>query len=146
MFWLIFPTAIAQSLTAKVISVGDGDTITVDQAGKNMRVRMSCIDAPELKQKPFGESSRQRLKALLPTGTPVTLRVIDTDRYGRTVAEVFKGSKSINLVMVQEGQAVIYQKYGTGKPCPLGRGCAECLNFLASQIYATHCYEQGAKM
>lgn len=113
-FGLISQTAMAQSLTAKVISVGDGDTITLDRGGKNVKVRMGCIDSPELKQKPFGESSRQRLKALLPTGTLVTLRVIDTDRYGRTVAEVFKGSQSINLVLVQEGQAVIYREYFSG--------------------------------
>ncbi|MGA1623925.1 MAG: thermonuclease family protein, partial [Synechocystis sp.] len=54
------------------------------------------------------------LKALLPAGTPVTLRVITTDRYGRTVAEVFKGAKSINLIMVQEGQSVIYREYFQG--------------------------------
>ena len=114
MFWLISPTAIANSLTAKVISVGDGDTITVDQAGEKVKVRMSCIDAPELKQGFVGETSRNRLKALLPMGTPVTLWVVDQDQYGRTVAEVFKGSQSINLVMVQEGQAVIYREYFSG--------------------------------
>jgi len=84
-----------------------------------------------LKQKPFGESSRQRLKALLPTGTPVTLRVIDTDRYGRTVAEVFKGSQSINLVMVQEGQAVIYRKYFSG--CRGNKGQYEQAEMRAKQ-------------
>ena len=114
MFWLISPTAIANSLTAKVINVGDGDTITVNQGGKKVKVRMGCIDSPELKQGFLGDASRHRLQALLPSGTPVTLRVIDTDQYGRTVAEVFKGSQSINLVMVQEGQAVIYREYFSG--------------------------------
>ncbi|MEB3228850.1 MAG: thermonuclease family protein [Synechocystis sp.] len=104
----------AQSLSATVISVGDGDAVTVALGGKTVKVRLGCIDSPELQQKPFGESSRQRLKALLPAGTPVTLRVITTDRYGRTVAEVFKGAKSINLIMVQEGQSVIYREYFQG--------------------------------
>ena len=45
MFWLISPTAIAASLTAKVINVGDGDTITVNQGGKKVKVRMGCIDS-----------------------------------------------------------------------------------------------------
>ena len=131
MFWLISPTAIAQSLPARVSGVGDGDPITVDQAGEKVKVRMSCIDAPELKQGLVGETSRNRLKALLPMGTSVTLRVVDQDQYGRTVAEVFKGSQSINLVMVQEGQAVIYRQYFNG--CRASKDQYEQAEFRAKQ-------------
>lgn len=104
----------AQPLAGKIIGVGDGDSLTVDQSGQKVKVRLGCIDAPELQQKPYGEAARNRLKALLPPGTVVDLRAIATDRYGRTVAEVFKGGQSINLIMVQEGQAVIYRRYFEG--------------------------------
>lgn len=44
-------------------------------------------------------------------GSPVSLRVVTTDRYGRVVAEVFKGSTNINLAMVARGGAVVYRDY-----------------------------------
>lgn len=108
------PQAIAQSLSASVVTVQDGDTITVNQVGKKIKVRLSCIDAAELAQTPYGQSAKKRLQALLPSGTIINLRIVDQDRYGRTVAEVFKGNLSINLAMVQEGQAVIYRQYFGG--------------------------------
>lgn len=104
--------ALATDQMATVLSVGDGDTITVRPAqGKNITIRLACIDAPELKQAPWGAQSRSRLQALLPVNTLVTYRVKDTDRYGRVVAEVFNGSANVNLALVQEGQAVAYREY-----------------------------------
>ena len=37
----------AQTGRATVLSIGDGDTIRVRQAGKALTVRLACIDAPE---------------------------------------------------------------------------------------------------
>lgn len=54
---LIGPAAIAQSqTTATVASVGDGDTIRVKEGNRTVTVRLSCIDAPEMAQRPYGES------------------------------------------------------------------------------------------
>lgn len=101
----------AQTLTGKVLSVGDGDTLRVATGGKTLTVRLACIDAPETAQLPHGKASTGRLKQLLPVGQAITLRVADTDRYGRAVAKVYRGNLSINLAMVQEGQAVVYRDY-----------------------------------
>ena len=38
---------VAQGVKATVLSIGDGDTIRVRQAGKALTVRLACIDAPE---------------------------------------------------------------------------------------------------
>ena len=46
-----------------VLSVGDGDTITVLEGGTKTKVRLACIDAPETAQRPFGQQSRKKLKA-----------------------------------------------------------------------------------
>jgi micrococcal nuclease len=102
---------LAQNLTGRVVSVGDGDTIRVRTGEKTLTVRLACIDSAELGQKPYGERAASRLKQLLPPNTPVSLNVVDSDRYGRSVALVNKGNLSINLTLVQEGQAVVYQKY-----------------------------------
>jgi len=95
---------------ATVISIGDGDTISVLERGQKLKVRLACIDAPETAQTPFGLDSRNQLKALLPVGSTVSLRVQAVDRYGRTVAEVI-GKGTVNLAMVQSGQAFVYRQY-----------------------------------
>ena len=109
---LSFPTtATAQSrTTAEVVSTGDGDTLTVKENGEQFTVRLSCIDAPESTQR-GGQASADRLKELLPQGTNVELRTIEKDRYGRTIAEAYKNGASVNLQLVQEKQAVVYDKY-----------------------------------
>ena len=71
---------------------------------------VACIEAPETAQTPFGVASRNQLKALLPLGSTVSLRVQAVDRYGRSVAEVI-GKGAINLAMVQSGQAFVYRQY-----------------------------------
>lgn len=79
-------------------------------------MRLSCVDAPETAQVPFGKAAAERLRQLLPLGQQVTLRVADTDRYGRSVAKVYKDNLSINLTLVQEGQAVVYREYLSACP------------------------------
>ena len=43
---------LAQGVKATVLSIGDGDTIRVRQAGKALTVRLACIDAPETARAP----------------------------------------------------------------------------------------------
>lgn len=105
---------VANNLTATVVSVGDGDTIRVKTGNKTVTIRLACIDAPEMKQNPWGQQSATRLKQLLPVGQSVTIRAIETDKYKRLVAEVFVGNRSVNVSMVQEGKAVVYRQYLKG--------------------------------
>jgi endonuclease YncB( thermonuclease family) len=93
-----------------VLSIGDGDTIRVRQAGRATTVRLACIDAPETAQSPYGQKGRTSLQQRLPIGREVLLVFKSTDRYGRTVAEVFSGV-NINLALVEDGQAFAYRQY-----------------------------------
>lgn len=102
---------LAQSTLPTVVSVGDGDTLRISTQGKTITVRLGCVDAPETKQQPWGEQSADRLEQILPPGTAVRMREIERDRYGRTVAELYKGNSSVNLQLVKEGQAVVYRQY-----------------------------------
>ena len=96
---------------ATVLSVGDGDTVRVVEGPQRLTIRLACIDAPETAQRPYGTASRQMLLQLLPLGSTVSLQVQTKDRYGRTVAEVFRDGRSVNLAMVSNGQAFAYRKY-----------------------------------
>lgn len=104
------PVQLATLPTGSVISTGDGDTLRVSLGAEGTTVRIACIDAPETSQ-PFGPQAADRLAQLLPVGTPVTLRVVDIDRYGRTVAEVYRAGQSVGLQLVAEGYAVVYDEY-----------------------------------
>ena len=98
--------------TGVVVSIGDGDTLTVKgPTQQNVTVRLACIDAPEGLQAPWGAAATQQLKSLVSIGQRITVREIETDRYGRTIGELFLGGKSLNLRMVQSGHAVIYYQY-----------------------------------
>jgi endonuclease YncB( thermonuclease family) len=47
---LAWPTGLAAQGVSTILSIGDGDTIRVRQAGKALTVRLACIDAPETAQ------------------------------------------------------------------------------------------------
>jgi endonuclease YncB( thermonuclease family) len=94
-------------LSAMVLSVGDGDTLRVRLGAGRRTVRLACVDAPELSQRPDGPRAREALRQLAPGGAPVRLVVKATDRYGRLVAEVFT-STNLNLALLAQGAVFVY--------------------------------------
>lgn len=111
LLWLpSFSADSARSCT--VNSIYDGDTMRLSCNGKRMKVRLYCIDAPEMKQRPWGRESRDYLRAITPERVTVVAR--DRDRYGRTVGEVFtdeEDRENLNLALVWSGNAAVYPKY-----------------------------------
>ncbi|MGB5135817.1 MAG: thermonuclease family protein [Prochlorococcaceae cyanobacterium] len=95
---------------ALVVSIGDGDTIQVRSGGALIRVRLACIDAPEMAQRPHGAQARRALQERLPPGSRIRLEEMATDRYGRLVAEVFAAG-NVNLALVADGQAFAFRRY-----------------------------------
>ena len=95
----------------EVIKVYDGDTLTLQCPGRNepTKVRMYCIDTPEIKQKPWGIQARDHLRAII--GKTVQIKEIEKDRYGRIVGEVYSGNVNLNLAQVKAGQAAVYHTY-----------------------------------
>jgi endonuclease YncB( thermonuclease family) len=96
--------------TAKVVSVADGDTITVLTTDfERFKVRFYGVDSPERKQ-PYGEEARTYLDELI-YGKTVELEVQNLDRYSRYVSLVYFDNQLVNNLMVAEGYAWIYKTY-----------------------------------
>ncbi len=98
-------------LTCTVKSVYDGDTLTASCPSGEVKVRVFGIDAPEMKQEPWGDRSREAMRGLLPRRDAIRLQVVDQDRYGRAVAKVLVGDRDVGLEMVRQGRAVVYAQY-----------------------------------
>ncbi|GAB5444211.1 MAG: hypothetical protein Fues2KO_45600 [Fuerstiella sp.] len=93
----------------RVIGIIDGDTIDVLADGKQLRLRLAGIDAPERGQ-PFGRSAKQQLSDRI-AGRSVRVVITDTDRYGRSIADVFDDDGHLNRWLVERGLAWHYVKY-----------------------------------
>lgn len=98
------------SYTGTVSKVYDGDTLhVIDGDGAKHKIRMAYIDAPEMKQA-YGTRSRDNLRAAA-EGRKVSVRVFETDRYQREVAQVSAGKTDLNLMQVHDGAAWHYKSY-----------------------------------
>ena len=104
---------------SKVISVYDGDTITVSMylglgISKEEKIRMYGINAPEMRgaEKAKGKVSRDALRKKI-LGKDIVLKTIDDDKrgkYGRLLGVVYIDGVNVNEWMVEKGYAV-FKKY-----------------------------------
>ncbi|MGM1051816.1 MAG: thermonuclease family protein [Pseudomonadota bacterium] len=93
----------------RVLNIYDGDTVTVTCSGQRERVRLYCIDAPEMDQAHWGRQSRDTLRRITPSHVSIVTH--DRDRYGRVIGELFDGERSLNMALVEAGEAVVYPQY-----------------------------------
>ncbi|HBJ36534.1 MAG TPA: nuclease [Planctomycetaceae bacterium] len=100
---------VVDELLGKVISVADGDTVTVLVNKEQLRVRLEGIDAPESNQS-FGARAKQALSGLV-FGKTVTVKKIGTDRFGRTLGVIMVGDIDANAKMIEDGWAWHYKQY-----------------------------------
>lgn len=99
-------------LEGKVVSVSDGDTVTILLAdNKKEKIRLNQIDAPESGQD-FGNASKKNLSKLI-AGKQITVATKERDKYGRMVGTIFIDNKDINLEQVKLGMAWVYTKYAS---------------------------------
>ena len=91
------------------IRVVDGDTIRAEAKGREIKIRLVEIDAPEMNQ-PFGAQSKNFLKRLL-NEKDVTLISQGEDRYGRTLGAIYANGESANALMIKSGFAWVYDRY-----------------------------------
>ena len=111
-FSIIFPYSTYSSLPTTIIkSCYDGDTCTTTDGEK---IRLACIDTPELKGKKANPVKAKEAKDFLNNllaKKKVSINRITTDRYGRTVGELFKNDINVQKLVVNKGLGRIYEKY-----------------------------------
>lgn len=95
---------------AKVLSVADGDTLTVSHNRRKLKIRLYGVDAPEKLQE-WGAEARLFTTNMIDEQT-VRVTPVNRDRYGRTVAYVvLKGGTNLNYELVANGFAWWYRQY-----------------------------------
>jgi Micrococcal nuclease (thermonuclease) homologs len=103
----------AEDFTGKVISITDGDTVTVLTDNKQIKVRLAEIDTPE-KNQPYGKNAKKALSDFI-FGKIVQIKFETIDRYGRTIGKIFLDNQNINKEMVKLGHAWVYIHYARDK-------------------------------
>ena len=107
------------ALTGKVISVADGDTISIlDSSNKQHKIRLYGIDTPEKKQA-FGKAAK-KYTSRLTFKKMVIVKAYDTDKYGHTVGVVKVDGINVNESLVRAGLAWQYRKYCKTSFCRIG--------------------------
>ena len=108
-FLLIIP-CLAWAWSGMVVGVTDGDTIKVmGTHNKQVKIRLYGIDTPE-KGQAFGKKAKQFTSDMV-FGKVVEVEVMDTDRYGRTVALVAVNKQILNEELLKAGYAWVYYQY-----------------------------------
>ena len=105
---------------SRIIKVIDGDTFRVDInelpdiIGKNIRIRILGIDAPEINgkcafEKELAIKARDFVQILLANGDSVILKNLDRGNFFRLLAEVIVDGKNLGELLIAKDLAVRYQ-------------------------------------
>ena len=98
-------------INVKIISCYDGDTCT---SSKGEKIRLACIDTPEIRGNKVNLEKALFARDYLNSkveGKFIKLKRITTDRYNRTVGELYVENINIQELLYKKGLAKIYKKY-----------------------------------
>lgn len=110
----------------KVIKVYDGDSITIATQTYlhypvyRFSVRLNGIDTPEIRtsnenEKMHGYKAKNALSEKI-LNKIVVLKNLDSEKYGRLLADVYLNDENVNQWMIDEGYAVKYDGGTKVKP------------------------------
>ena len=99
-----------QKILGRAFAVYDGDTCRIEiPGGKYESLRFAHIDAPEKNQESGLEA--QKFLANMIDGREITAYILNTDKYGRKVVDVYYDGRYINAEMVKNGYAWHYKAF-----------------------------------
>jgi endonuclease YncB( thermonuclease family) len=89
---------------ARVITVHEGDRLTIHHDGRSETIYLKDIDCPELKQ-PYGKQAKHAITAYV-GNREVLVRGLKRDRHGRPTAEILlQNGRNVGHELVKEGLA-----------------------------------------
>jgi len=113
----------------RVIKVYDADTITIasklpydDSPMYRLSVRLNGIDTPEIKGKGISDDEKEAAKLArdfvynLVFDKFVRLENVQSEKYGRILADVYIGDIHLNVLLLKERYAVLYDGGTKKKP------------------------------
>lgn len=99
-----YPTLAGADFVARVVTVHEGDQLTIRHDGRTEILYLQGIDCPELKQ-PYGKQARLAMAAYV-GNRDVVVQSLKRDRHGRTTAEILLLDKrNVAHELVKEGLA-----------------------------------------
>ncbi len=103
----------ANEIQVKVARVVSGQSLEVlgmaEQPNLISQVRLIGIDAPDMRQRPWGDDAKQGLEALIGGAEQIVTLELDLeakDKIGRTLAYVWKDKVLLNEELVKQGYAL----------------------------------------
>ena len=98
------PTLSWADFVARVVTVHEGDRLTIHHDGRSETIYLKNIDCPELKQ-PYGKQAKQVAAAYV-GNRDVVVRGLVRDKQGRVSAEVLlHDGRSVGRELLKEGLA-----------------------------------------
>lgn len=98
------PAAAGTEFVARVLTVHEGDRLTIHHQGRKDMVHLRDVDCPELKQ-PFGKQAKHATAAYL-ANREVVVRALKKDQQGRMAADILlKDGRNVARELVKEGLA-----------------------------------------
>lgn len=89
---------------ARVLTVHEGDRLTIHHQGRKTMVYLRNVDCPELKQ-PYGKQAKHATAAYI-ANREVVIRALTQDRQGRMTADVLlQDGRNVSHELVKEGLA-----------------------------------------
>ena len=107
----------------KVVSVSDGDTITIRMDGNDEKIRLIGVDTPETikpnsPQECYGKEASEHLKKLL-NGQEVKVEADpinqNRDRYNRLLRYVYFNDQLVNKQIIEQGYGFAYLSFPFSK-------------------------------
>lgn len=109
---LLLLTLISCSHSGKIIRVIDGDTIIVlNENNTTTRLRLAEVDCPESNQN-MGQEAKYFTQSQV-LGKNVTYKVVNNDKYGRSISKVYYNDKYLSEQIIKTGNGWWYKRYST---------------------------------
>ena len=89
----------------------DGDTVKISDKGREYKLRLTDIDAPERTQE-YGLKSRRALMQLC-NNTSVQVQLLGVDKYQRKLGKLECDNQDVSFYMVENGYAWFYHQYSS---------------------------------